>query len=121
MKTPSIREVYRIVSDAEWREMRRSGMAPRRDIDRQDGYFHLSTKSQVLETATLHFDRQTDLWVLAVPVDILGDALKFEWAPKRGEAFPHYYGDLALDHVIRATPLIWRDGVFQFGEDEAVL
>lgn len=108
--------IYRLASAAEWQRARESGAVPKRDIDLKDGYFHLSTREQALETARLHFAGADDLVALEIPVAAVSDKLKFELAPKRGEAFPHYYGDLSSAHVVRA---IWikRDGAdFSFGE-----
>ncbi len=108
--------IYRLASAAEWRQARDSGAVPKRDIDLKDGYFHLSTYEQALETARLHFAGADDLVALEIPVAVVSDKLKFEIAPKRGEAFPHYYGDLPSAHVVRAIRLT-RDGAdFSFGE-----
>ncbi|WP_375201386.1 DUF952 domain-containing protein [Hyphococcus sp.] len=107
--------IYRLASAAECRQARERGAVPKRDIDVKDGYFHLSTRDQALETARLHFAGVDDLVALEIPVAAIADKLKFELAPKRGEAFPHYYGELQAAHVVRAIPLM-RDGdAFSFG------
>ena len=107
--------VYRLASIAEWRAAQETGIVPKRDIDVKDGYVHLSTRGQVLETAQRHFKGADDLLALEIPLaPILAD-VKFELAPKRGEAFPHLYRDLRRGDVAAATPLL-RDGeVFSFG------
>ncbi len=67
-------------------------------IDLQDGYIHLSTADQLQETLDKHFAGQTDLWLAAVDLDALGDAVK--WEPSRGgQLFPHIYGPLPLSAV----------------------
>jgi len=108
--------VYRLASAEEWRAAEETGAVPKRGIDLRDGYFHLSTRAQVLETANLHFEDATDLLALEIPLALIADQVKFEIAPKRGEAFPHLYGDLMRDHVSTVMRLVKTGAGFQFGE-----
>ncbi|MHA6720424.1 DUF952 domain-containing protein [Sphingomonas sp. RS6] len=67
-------------------------------IDLADGYIHLSTAAQVEETLDKHFAGQAGLWLAAVDLATLGDAVR--WEPSRGgQLFPHLYGPLPLDAV----------------------
>jgi uncharacterized protein (DUF952 family) len=67
-------------------------------IDLADGYIHLSTAEQAQETLEKHFAGQTGLWLAAVDLAVLGDAVR--WEPSRGgQLFPHLYGPLPLDAV----------------------
>ena len=109
--------VYRLATRAEWIATQDSGIAPTRDVDERDGYIHLSTRDQVLETANLHFAGARDLLALEIPLQVLADDVKFELAPKRGEAFPHLYGALRREHVARAIRLVDRGDGFQFGDE----
>jgi len=108
--------VYRLASAEEWAETRRTGLAPQRDIDRKDGYFHLSTRDQAIATANIHFAGVGDLLALEIPLAAIAADVKFELAPKRGEEFPHLYGALKLEHVARAISLVAGDDGFQFSE-----
>ncbi len=73
-------------------------------IDLVDGYIHLSTPAQLTETVDKHFAGQTDLHVVAVDLEALGPAVK--WEPSRGgQLFPHIYADLPLNVVIAYGPL----------------
>ncbi len=112
--TPDV--VYRLATAAEWAAALDSGALPKREIDERDGYFHLSTREQVLETANLHFAGTTDLLALEIPLAPIAELVKFELAPKRGEAFPHLYGVLNRDYVTAAIRLLSQQGSFAFGE-----
>nr|WP_240940039.1 DUF952 domain-containing protein [Planosporangium flavigriseum] len=73
--------------------------------DERDGFIHLSGPDQVVETAARHFAGRTDLTLLAVDPQRLGDDLR--WEPSRGGAlFPHLYAPLPVDAVVavRAVP-----------------
>lgn len=105
----AIDHVYRLATLEEWRNAQGTGIVPKRDIDRRDGYMHLSTREQALETARLHFADETDLLALEIPMSAVENDIKFELAPKRGEAFPHLYAPLRVGDVARAIRLE-RDG-----------
>lgn len=96
--------IYKIAAGALWREAQVSGRFDGAPVDLADGYIHLSTASQVRETASKHFAGQTDLVLVGVDPDKLGAALK--WEPSRGgQLFPHLYGPLDLGAVLFAEVL----------------
>ena len=108
--------VYRLATPEEWRFAQESGVVPKRDIDEKDGYIHLSTREQALDTARIHFADAEALLALEIPLALIADKVKFELAPKRGEAFPHLYDELKLDYVTRALNLEREGGGFVFGD-----
>ena len=108
--------VYRLATRTEWQAAQESGVVPERDIDTNDGYMHLSTKAQALETAAIHFAGVTDLLALEIPLANIANRVKFELAPKRGEEFPHLYDALRASDVARAIILVSCDSGFSFGE-----
>ncbi|MHA7871878.1 MAG: DUF952 domain-containing protein [Hyphococcus sp.] len=109
--------VYRIAARAEWAEAQQTGSVPLREIDQADGYVHLSTREQLLETARLHFPGARDLLALEIPVERIASNLRFELAPKRGEAFPHLYAPLDTNSVARVFALVSDGGGFRFGDE----
>ena len=116
MSDPLPEFVYRLASPEEWRAAEMSGVVPLREIDRRDGYVHLSTRAQVIETANLHFADAQDLLALEIPLEAVADEVRFEMAPKRGEAFPHLYGALRRDHVRRVLRMERSGDGFAFGD-----
>jgi uncharacterized protein (DUF952 family) len=57
-----------------------------------------------VESAARHRAGQPDLLLLAVDPGKLGEALRWEKS-RRGELFPHLYGPLPLDAVLRVDDL----------------
>jgi uncharacterized protein (DUF952 family) len=116
---PRPRTIYKICDAAAWQAAERRGEFAGAPIDLVDGYIHFSAADQVAETAAKHFVGQRDLVLVAVAVDALGPALK--WEPSRGGAlFPHLYGILPLRAVRWAKPLpLGPDGRHMFPELEA--
>lgn len=82
-------------------------------VDLADGYIHLSTAAQLAETIDKHFAGQRDLQLVAVDLEALGDAIR--WEESRGGAlFPHLYGPLTLDVVIAYSALDYEpDGTIR--------
>ena len=93
---PSV--AYKVLTGAQM-EVLETGAFTGAPVDVADGYIHLSTSNQLAGTIDKHFAGQSDLWLVAVDVEALGDAVK--WEPSRGgQLFPHIYGDLSLDAVV---------------------
>ena len=108
--------IYKICSEALWREAERVGVFAGAAIDLEDGYIHFSTAAQAPETAARHFAGQGDLVLVAIDAGALGDGLR--WEPSRGgDLFPHLYGPLRLDAVRWVRPLpLGPDGRHVFPE-----
>jgi len=111
--------VYRIVTSAEWQKAQIAGVLTYADIDERDGYFHLSTYEQTLETARRYFTGRKGLLALEILYADLESACRWERVTERNDAyFPHYYGVVSSDFVKRAVPLENDDaGAFIFGAD----
>ena len=72
--------------------------------DLRDGFIHLSTHSQLAGTLERHFAGETGLIVLEITADRLHAGLK--WEPSRdGALFPHLYGVLPLNAIIRTVSI----------------
>lgn len=98
--------IYKICSRALWDETFKTGVFPGMPIDVVDGYVHFSTAEQQAETARKYFTGQTDLMLLTVESDGLGERLRFEPSSSgtRPGLFPHLYGTLKLTDIISAEP-----------------
>ena len=86
---------------------------------RDEGFIHCSTIAQVIDTANRFYRGQDDLILLFIDESRLKAELKYE-APTKdrgessGELFPHLYGELNVDAVVRIVELPCEvDGSFQ--------
>lgn len=99
---------YKVLTAPQMAELETGGTFAGAPVDLADGYIHMSTAAQLAETVDKHFAGQTDLHVVAVDLEALGDAVK--WEPSRGgQLFPHLYAPLPLSAAIAYGPLD-RDG-----------
>lgn len=102
--------IYHICRAEEWAAAQAVGRYEGSSQDRADGFIHFSGRDQVVGSAAKHRAGQDGLVLLRVDPERLGDALK--WEPSRGgQLFPHLYGALPLEAVLRADPLpLGEDG-----------
>ena len=99
------REVWKLVTRAEWREAEAAGVFAGSAVDLEDGFIHFSTAAQAQETADRHFAGVPELLLVCVDAAALGEALRYE--PSRGgDLFPHLYGPLSLDAVREVHPVL---------------
>lgn len=107
---------FKLIDAAEWASALKSGRYDGSAVDLADGYIHMSTASQLAETARRHYAGRTGLVLLTVDADILGEALR--WEPSRGgDLFPHLYAPLpvAAVGIVRALS-VSDDGLMRFDD-----
>lgn len=94
---PSV--AYKVLTGEQMAVLEHEGAFAGAPIDLADGYIHLSTHDQLTETVDKHFAGQSGLWIAAVDLEALGEAVR--WEPSRGgQLFPHLYAPLPLSAVI---------------------
>jgi uncharacterized protein (DUF952 family) len=108
--------IFKIFRRAEWNALVAAGETRGAPVDLADGYIHFSTAAQVAETAARHFATESDLVLVAVDGDRLGEALR--WEPSRGGAlFPHLFRPLRMADVVwdKSLPLGATGHIFPEG------
>ncbi len=110
MKKPSLPDfIYKICPETEWNKACDAGVYTGSPDDKRDGFIHFSLKNQVRGTLAKHFSGQDGLLMLVIDVARLNSSdLKYEIS-RRGETFPHLYGNL-FPSAVKAQYII-RDGV----------
>ena len=96
---------YKVLTADQLAVLEHAGSFAGAPVDLADGYIHLSTAEQLAGTLDKHFAGQHDLQIVAVDLEALGEAVK--WEESRGGAlFPHIYGvPLTLDVILAYGPL----------------
>jgi uncharacterized protein (DUF952 family) len=93
-------EIYKILRVPEWEAIGEAEEFAGSPDDLRDGFIHFSTAGQLRDTAEKHFASEDYLVLLAVDADALGEKLKWE-ASRGGALFPHLYGPLPMNAVLR--------------------
>lgn len=96
--------IYHIVAAADWAGQANSPTYAAPSLD-TDGFIHLSTRHQVAGVLERYYRHVPDLLLLHVDADRLLAELKYEVATNN-ESFPHLYGPLNKDAVVRIEELV---------------
>jgi uncharacterized protein (DUF952 family) len=95
--------ILHITTHDAWQQALEAG-AYRGDTLDAEGFIHCSTPEQVTRVANALFRGQTGLALLCIDPDRLASDLKYEQPDAVVmERFPHLYGPLNLDAVIRVV------------------
>lgn len=107
--------IFHVCRADEWEAARVVGHYGGSSQDKADGFIHFSALDQVRASVAKHRAGQDGLVLLQVDPARL-DVADLKWEPSRGGAlFPHLYGDLPVDAVVRADDLpLGADGVHTF-------
>ena len=108
--------IFHITSRAAWDEAQKRGDY-RAESFATEGFIHCSTLSQILPVANNFYKGQSGLVLLLIEPTLLASALK--WEPPSGgtpppgvpvgDMFPHVYGAINLDAVVKVVDLNQND------------
>jgi uncharacterized protein (DUF952 family) len=91
--------IYHIANNTDWELAEKAGSYHCESLD-TEGFIHLSTKSQLMESLNIYFKDREDIKILEIETDKIEGDLKWEHSPSRNEDFPHLYNNLNLSAVI---------------------
>ena len=118
--------ILHIVGESEWvKAVGRGSYVP--PSLAEEGFVHCSTLAQVVATANRFYRGQHGLVVLCIEEERLAVELRYEKpagasGEAAGERFPHLYGELDVDAVVRVVELPCElDGSFRLPEGLRVL
>ena len=112
--------VLHITTIAAWTAAQREGVYRTSTLE-DEGFIHLSNPDQVTEVADVLYRGRTDLVLLCVNPDRLAAELRYE-ALTTDAPFPHLYGPLNLEAVVRFVPFPpLPDGTFQLPAEAGLL
>lgn len=97
--------IYKICAVSDWNDACIKGVYTGSGDDIRDGFIHFSSWEQVKGTYDKYFADQSSLLIVTVDISQL-EPEKLKWEVSRnGEKFPHLYGDLNLDAVVKVEEL----------------
>lgn len=107
--------LFHIVAQVDWDTAQRQGIYRAASLE-SEGFIHLSRREQVIGTANRFYRGQTGLVLLEIQSDRLQSQLRYDTVPGHG-TFPHLYGPLSLDAVVKVWPLESWLLMIQGGDD----
>ena len=114
--------ILHIVNRTEWLEAVRCGSYTPASL-KAEGFIHCSSLAQLVGTANRFYRGHQELIVLCIEEARLKPELRYEAPAKAqgelaGELFPHLYGELNVDAVVRVVELPCElDGSFRLPDE----
>ena len=111
--------LFHITERTSWGTAQSEGIYRADSLD-NEGFIHLSTAKQVIETANRFYKGQSELVLLEISEDLMQANLLYDDVPDHGK-FPHLYGPLNLDAVIQTWPFEPKaDGSFVMPNSQSI-
>jgi uncharacterized protein (DUF952 family) len=102
MSATQTQPILHILSEKDWQQAQDTGIYRGDTLD-SEGFIHCSTPSQVEWVANGRFGGRTDLLLLVIDPKRVEAEIRWEES-EPGQLFPHIYGPLKLDGVLRVLP-----------------
>ena len=96
--------IYHVVTEWNWQKAVQQGFYEAESLAKE-GFIHTSKVEQVAGVLERYYKNQSNLFLLHIDETKLSAPLKYELAPSVNEEFPHIYGTLNLDAVIKVEKL----------------
>ena len=92
--------IFHITNGKDWDRAKRDGIYKTASLA-SEGFIHCSRSDQVIRTANRLFAGQQGLVLLEIDTDQVKAEIRYENCEDGQELFPHIYGALDLDAVVR--------------------
>jgi glutathione S-transferase len=99
--------IYHLALAEDWREAERAGeyrVSTRGRRLEEEGFIHCSRAHQVAGVASRYYVGLDGLVLLTIDPDRLRSEVRYEAVPGSDEPFPHVYGPIDVDAVVRVEP-----------------
>ena len=96
--------IYHVIKKSDWENALQNGKYEAASLA-SEGFIHNSTLPQVAGVLDRYYKNETDLLLLHIDEAKLTSPLKYELAPSVNEMFPHLFGPLNLDAVVKTEIL----------------
>jgi uncharacterized protein (DUF952 family) len=94
--------IYHVTTKLQWQQALVSGFFEEPSLY-TEGFIHNSTEAQVPGVIERYYKNMSDLILLHIDEQKLTAPLKFELAGSVNEMFPHIFGAINIDAVVKIT------------------
>ncbi len=96
--------IYHVCRKPEWEDALQKGFYDTGSLA-TEGFIHNSTLQQVAGVLQRYYKNETGLVLLHIDETLLTSSLRYELAPSVNELFPHIFGPINLEAVIKIEQL----------------
>ena len=96
--------IYHVTNTTSWEEALAAGHYEAPSLH-TEGFIHTSKKEQVAAVLKRYYSEAKSLLLLHIDESKLSAPLKYELAPSVNELFPHVYGPINIDAVVKTESI----------------
>lgn len=96
--------IYHITTSEEWNRALQKGQYESSSL-KEEGFIHCSEDRQVADVLKRYFAGKTNLVKLTIETQKLTSQLIYDWSNAIEDTFPHVYGPINLDAVIKVDAI----------------
>lgn len=96
--------IYHVVTKDKWQRSLEAGSYEPESLA-IEGFIHASGETQVAGVLQRYYNEPAELLLLHIDESKLMAELRYEYSRSLDENFPHIYGRLNIDAVVKVTPI----------------
>jgi uncharacterized protein (DUF952 family) len=93
--------IYHLTTLGQWQQAKENGKYTVPSLA-DEGFIHASEERQVSGVLERYFKGQQHILKLVIDTEKLTSPLYYDWSPSVEDTFPHIYGPINLEAVIKA-------------------
>lgn len=97
--------ILHIIRNQEWQLAQQLGIYKNHSLE-EEGFIHCSNENQVCKVANNLYKEEKDVLLLYIDEKKLVSKVVYEDLYQLGEKYPHVYGPINLDAVVRIKPFL---------------
>jgi len=96
--------IYHVTTIEDWNAAKQKGYYEHPSL-KHEGFIHCSHEHQLAGVLERYFAGKTGLVKLVIDTDKLTSKFVFDWSPSLADTFPHIYGTINVDAVIKTEDI----------------
>ncbi|HEY6063768.1 MAG TPA: DUF952 domain-containing protein [Chitinophagaceae bacterium] len=96
--------IYHVTTKEGWIAAKQKGYYEHPSL-KDEGFIHCSHEHQLAGVLERYFAGKTGLLRLVIDTDKLNSKFVFDWSPSLADTFPHVYGPVNVDAVIKTEDI----------------
>ena len=97
--------IYHVTTTKDWNAAKQKGYYEHLSL-KDEGFIHCSHEHQLAGVLERYFAGKTGLVKLVIDTDKLSSKFVFDWSPSLADTFPHVYGPINIDAVIKTESIL---------------
>src|SRR6056297_846030 len=97
--------ILHIIKNKEWQSAKQTGSYKNKSLE-EEGFIHCSDENQVCQVANTLYKDEEDILLLYIDENKLVSTVVNEDLYQLGEKYPHVYGPINLDAVVKTEPFL---------------